>query len=77
MQSEKCQILSEKDSLGKAYEALLEEHRQLQSNYDDVLSERDDISARFNQASKDVENRRSEKTDTLMKAEIDRLRTDL
>ncbi|KAL0947284.1 hypothetical protein HGRIS_013404 [Hohenbuehelia grisea] len=77
IQFEKSQILSEKDSLEKAYQSLLEEHRQLQTNHDDVVSEKDEISSRLTEARREVESRRSDKADTLMKAEIERLRADL
>lgn len=67
----------EKDALEKAHQALLEEHRSLQSQLDDVVSERDDASARAKELLHQADTRRSDKTDVIMKAEVDRLRADL
>jgi protein HOOK3 len=67
----------EKDAVEKAHQALLEEHRSLQSQLDDVLSERDDAFARARELSHQADSRRSDKTDVIMKAEVDRLRTEL
>jgi protein HOOK3 len=67
----------EKDALEKAHQALLEDHRSLQSNLDDVLSERDDAFARARELSHQADTRRSDKTDVIMKAEVDRLRAEL
>ncbi|KAH7889849.1 HOOK-domain-containing protein [Phlebopus sp. FC_14] len=59
------------------YQALIEEHRALQTNYDDVLSEKEDALARLREARQDIENRRNDKIGVMMRAEIDRLRTEL
>ena len=67
----------EKDALEKAHQALLEEHCSLQSQLDDVVSERDDASARAKELLHQADTRRSDKTDVIMKAEVDRLRADL
>ena len=67
----------EKDALEKAHQALLEEHRSLQSHLDDVVSERDDAFTRAKELVHQADNRRSDKTDVIMKAEVDRLRADL
>lgn len=54
------------------------EHRTLQTNFDDLASEKEDVSAQLRQAQRDAENRRIDsRGDTLLRAEIDRLRTDL
>jgi protein HOOK3 len=67
----------EKDALEKAHQALLEDHRTLQSHLDEVLSERDDAIARTRELLHQEDTRRSDKTDVLMKAEVDRLRAEL
>jgi protein HOOK3 len=67
----------EKDALDKAHKALLEDHRSLQSQLDDVLSERDDATARARELLHQADTRKSDKTDVIMKVEVDRLRADL
>ncbi|KAG7092196.1 hypothetical protein E1B28_008564 [Marasmius oreades] len=78
IQSEKSQIMSEKESLEMAYHLLLEEHRQLQTTHEDLISERDDALAQARQAKQDLESKRSDgKADVMLRAENDRLRTDI
>ncbi|KAJ3775589.1 HOOK-domain-containing protein [Lentinula raphanica] len=74
----KSAILNQKETLEKVYQQLLEEHRQLQTTHDDVLSERGDLVAQLKEARREVDNRRNDgKADVMLRAEIDRLRTDL
>ncbi|KAG6332241.1 hypothetical protein ID866_6849 [Astraeus odoratus] len=77
IQSERSQILAEKETIQKVYSVLLEEHRTLQTNFDDAISEKEDALSRLREAQRDIENRRNDKTDAFMRAEIDRLRTEL
>ncbi|KXN90466.1 hypothetical protein AN958_04138 [Leucoagaricus sp. SymC.cos] len=77
IQSERSAIFSEKETLEKVYQALLEEHRTLQTSYDDAVSEKEDALAQLRQARRGAENKRNEKADVMMRAEIDRLRTEL
>ncbi|TCD63888.1 hypothetical protein EIP91_004797 [Steccherinum ochraceum] len=78
LQSERRRILGEKETLEKVYAQLIEEHRTLQTNYDDVISEKEDALAQVRQAQRDAENRKPDsRGDNLMRAEIDRLRTEL
>ncbi|KAI0028523.1 HOOK-domain-containing protein [Vararia minispora EC-137] len=77
LQSERSRAFSEKETLAKVYQALLDEHRQLQTTFDDVVSERDDAVARAAAVEREAEGRRNDKADTLMRAEIDRLRGEL
>ncbi len=49
----------------------------IQSQLDDTVSERDDALARAREVLQQADNRRSDKADVMMKAEIDRLRTEL
>ncbi|KAK0197497.1 HOOK-domain-containing protein [Armillaria mellea] len=77
IQSERSQILSEKETLEKVYQTLLDEHRVLQTSYDDVASEKEDLQARLREAKHDAESRRNDKADGMMRAEIDRLRAEL
>ena len=59
------------------YQALLEEHRTLLVSHDEILSEREDALAQLRQFKSEVESRRNEKADVMMRAEMDRLRTEL
>ncbi|KAK7043729.1 hypothetical protein VNI00_008341 [Paramarasmius palmivorus] len=78
IQSEKSQILTEKEALEKAYQALIEEHRQLQTSHEDMTSERDEALAQARQAKRELDNRRVDnKADVMARAEIDRLRGEL
>ncbi|KAH7906479.1 HOOK-domain-containing protein [Hygrophoropsis aurantiaca] len=77
IQSERSQILMEKETVEKVYQALIEEHRTLQSNFDDVVSEKDDALNRLREAKRDIDNRRNDNANIMMKAEIDRLRGEL
>lgn len=70
-------MFSEKETLEKVYQSLLEEHRSLQTNYDDALAEKEDAISRLGDLRREVDDRRHEKADVLMRAEIDRLRSDL
>lgn len=77
IQSERSAIFSEKETLEKVYQTLLEEHRGLQTSYDDAVSEKEDALAQLRQAKREVESKRNEKADVMMRAEMDRLRTEL
>jgi protein HOOK3 len=77
LQSERSRLQLEKDTLEKAHLVLVEDHRSLQSQLDDVLSERDDAFARTRELLHQTDTRRSDKTDVSMKADMDRLRADL
>lgn len=56
---------------------MLEEHRTLQTSYDDAVSEKEDAVAKLRDAKREVDGRRNEKADVMMRAEIDRLRAEL
>lgn len=77
VQSEKSQILSEKETLEKVYTTLLEEHRALQTTHDDVVQEKEETLSQLRAVKRDAEGRRNEKADVMLRAEIDRLRVDL
>ncbi|THH31768.1 hypothetical protein EUX98_g2425 [Antrodiella citrinella] len=78
LQSDRSRILSEKETLEKVYQALLEEHRTLQTNFDDAVSEKEDALAQARQAQRDADSRRPDnRGDNLMRAEIERLRSEL
>ncbi|KAI0340691.1 HOOK-domain-containing protein [Trametopsis cervina] len=78
IQSERSKILSEKETLEQVYQALLVEHRALQTNFDDVVSEKEDALSQLRQAQKDVESRRVDsRGDAMLRGEVERLRTEL
>lgn len=60
------------------YQSLLEEHRALQTNYDDVVSEKDDAISRLREVKREVDTKRSDnKGEGMLRGEIDRLRSEL
>ena len=77
IQSERSQIFSEKETLEKVYQALLEEHRSLQAIHDDALSEKEDAQAQLRQLRREADTRRNEKADVMMRSEMDRIRLEL
>jgi protein HOOK3 len=77
LQSERSRIQLEKEALEKAHQGLLEDHRTLQSHLDDALSERDDALARARELLQQVDTRRNDKADVILKVEVDRLRAEL
>jgi protein HOOK3 len=77
IQSEKSQILSEKDTLEKVYQVLLEDHRALQTRYDDVISEKEDMTVRLREIRREADFKRNDRTDTMMRGEIERLRAEM
>ncbi|KAH9483838.1 Protein Hook-like protein 1 [Psilocybe cubensis] len=77
IQSERSQIFSEKETLEKVYQTLLEEHRALQTSHDDVLHEKEEAQAQLRQLQRETDTRRNDKADVMMRTEIDRLRAEL
>ncbi|KAG8768744.1 hypothetical protein FRC16_006926, partial [Serendipita sp. 398] len=81
MHLERSRVLSDKDALEKAYQNLLEEHKTLQTNLEDAVAEKTELSAQLNQARREVESMQgstiSSKGDVMKRAEIDRLRSEL
>lgn len=77
IQSERSQIIWEKETLEKVYQALLEEHRSLQTAHDDALSEKEEAHAQLRQLRREVDTKRNEKADVMMRSEMDRIRLEL
>ncbi|KAI0811036.1 HOOK-domain-containing protein [Irpex lacteus] len=78
MQSERSKIIAEKETLEQVYQSLLTEHRTLQTNFDDVVSEKEDALSRLREAQKDADSRRVDsRGDTMLRAEAERLRSEL
>jgi protein HOOK3 len=77
IQSEKSQILFEKETLEKVHQVLLEEHCTLQTKFDDAVSEKEDTLRQLREARREFDSKRNDKADSIMRAEIERLRTEL
>ncbi|OCH95271.1 HOOK-domain-containing protein [Obba rivulosa] len=78
IQSERSRFLSEKETLEKVYQTLLEEHRALQTNFDDMVSEKEEAVAQLRQAQREADNKRVDnRDDAMMRAKIDQLRSEL
>ena len=78
IQMERRKILNEKETLEQVYQTLLAEHRTLQTSFDDIVQEKEDALAQARQAQHDAENRKVDsRGDTMLRAEIDRLRGEL
>ncbi len=77
IQSDRSRILAEKETLENVYKNLLEEHRVLQTSHDDTTAEKEDAVARLRDLRREADDRRNDRADGLMRAEIDRLRADL
>ncbi|KAH9946359.1 HOOK-domain-containing protein [Epithele typhae] len=81
IQSERSRILAEKETLMKVYQQLLEEHRTLQTNFDDAVNEKEDAVGQLKQAQREAESASKRATDSrgdnMLRGEMDRLRADL
>ncbi|KAG8973828.1 hypothetical protein FRC05_008248 [Tulasnella sp. 425] len=77
IQSERSRILVEKEALDKAYQHILNEHRTLQTNFDDLSAEKDELTSNLREVRQQVADQQSNRSDAYFKAEIDRLRAEL
>jgi protein HOOK3 len=78
IQTERRRIISEKETLEQVYQALLTEHRTLQTSFDDVVQEKEEALSQARQAQKDADNRKVDsRGDAMLRAELDRLRSEL
>lgn len=78
IQSERSKALADKETVEKVYQALLEEHRTLQTSFDDLSQEKEEVSAQLRHAQRDLETRQPDsRGDAHLRAEIERLRTEL
>jgi protein HOOK3 len=60
------------------HQTLLDEHRNLQTNLDDMTSERDDALTKLREARNEIDDLgRNERSDAHLRAEIERLRVEL
>ncbi|KDN48758.1 hypothetical protein RSAG8_02745, partial [Rhizoctonia solani AG-8 WAC10335] len=77
MQLERSRVLAEKDTLEKVYQQLLDQHRALQTNFDDAMAEKDELTSSVRDMRRQMDDRRQDKSDGIMRAEIERLRAEL
>ncbi|KAF9505679.1 hypothetical protein BS47DRAFT_1367890 [Hydnum rufescens UP504] len=79
MTDELSRVISDKEVLENVYQALILEHRDLQSNFPkaNALSDTADLSARMQEVERKADEQRNNKTDSLLRGEIDRLQREL
>lgn len=93
MHVERSRVLTDKETVEKVYETLLEEHRTLQGKFvrrnssrlivltkihqDDATAEKEDALNQLRDLRDNIGQRQSDKPDVMLRAEIDRLRVDL
>lgn len=56
---------------------MLEEHSTLQTSLDDALAEKEDALTRLRELRRELDSRRSDRTDSILRSEIDKLRAEL
>lgn len=78
IQSERSKVIAEKETLEQVYQTLLSEHRTLQTNFDDIVSEKEDTQSRLRELERTVDNRRVDsRGDAMLRSEVERLRSEL
>lgn len=68
---------SEKDDLERTYLHLLEAHRHVKNQFEDLQTEKDELAATHEAYKKRVDEERNEQADVLMRHEIDKLKNEL
>ena len=77
LQSERNRALQDKVALEEKHHSLLQEQQSLQVKFEDMTAERDDALGRVKLMKQEVDDRRKERADASMRAEIDHLRNEL
>ncbi|KAK0530354.1 hypothetical protein OC842_003955 [Tilletia horrida] len=67
----------EKKKIELAYVQVLEEQRQLQSNFEDLQSEKAELEADLARAKQEVQDSQNNQTEALLRQEVERLKADL
>ncbi|SPC63362.1 related to Hook protein [Ustilago sp. UG-2017b] len=70
-------VQAEKDDIEKTYLLLLERHRNIQNQFEDLQTEKDELASAHEAYKKKVEEERNEQADVLMLQEIEKLKNDL
>ena len=70
-------MFQEKETLESVYNQLLQEHRTLQTKFDDMEAEKEEALSKLQNVNVERDDRRNDRADTAMRAEIDRLRSEL
>jgi len=68
---------TEKETVEKAYQALMEEHRALLASHEEVVAEKEEAVGRMRRLEREADSRKNEKVDVMLRAENDRMRADL
>ncbi|GAC75593.1 hypothetical protein PANT_16c00058 [Moesziomyces antarcticus T-34] len=75
--SELDTLRAEKDDIEKTYLVLLETHRSVTSEFQDLKAERDELTAQHQEYKKRVEEERNEQADVLLHQQIEKLKAEL
>lgn len=75
--SELDTLRAEKDDIEKTYLVLLETHRSVTSEFQDLKAERDELTAKHQEYKKRVEEERNEQADVLLHQQIEKLKAEL
>ncbi|KAJ1021627.1 hypothetical protein NDA16_003764 [Ustilago loliicola] len=70
-------VHAEKDDIEKTYLLLLETHRNVQNQFEDLQTEKDELASTHEAYKKRVEEERNEQADVLMRQEIEKLKNEL
>ncbi|KAL9935519.1 hypothetical protein V8E36_005867 [Tilletia maclaganii] len=71
------QTEEEKNKIELAYVQVLDEQRQLQSNFEDLQAERSEVEADLARAKQEVSDSQNNQTEVLLRQEVERLKADL
>lgn len=77
LQSERNRALQEKDAIQEKYRTLHQEVQRLQSRMEDLTAERDDAISSVRSLKVDLDDKRKDRADVSMRAEIDHLRSEV
>ncbi|GAK67054.1 HOOK-domain-containing protein [Moesziomyces antarcticus] len=75
--SELDTLRAEKDDIEKTYLVLLETHRSVTNEFQDLKAERDDLNAKHEEYKKRFEEERNEQADVLLHQQIEKLKAEL
>lgn len=70
-------MFAEKESIERMYNRLMEEHKATLAKQEELVSDRDEAVAQTKLLRQQMEGRRNEKSDIHLRAELDRVRSEL
>jgi DNA repair exonuclease SbcCD ATPase subunit len=77
LQSERNRTLQEKDILEEKYQSLCQENQALQGKIEDLTAEKDDVLGRMKYMRQELDDKRRDRADTSMRAEIEQLTSEV